>query len=222
MIVKGNNIQSSISAAVRFSNLDTIRKKTIIFPGGNSPSLFFKHVSRIKQDWGKLTILPSDERLVPVTDKNSNYRMIKKLCLDKIDPPLRPRLFDFNKPIDQINTLISKLPFPSIAILGFGTDGHTASLFPGTDMDELDRNKYVVKVKNDWEPFERISLTINYILKSNIILFLLNGQEKAKALSETLTAKYDPDKWPVQYILKKYTGNIYIYCDDASVSMLPN
>jgi len=222
LITNSSFAKSSISAALRFNKLQSTTPKTIIFPGGNSPLKFFNHVVKIRQAWENVTIIPSDERLVPVTDDHSNYRMIKKSCLEKIDQHCRPRLFDFNKPIDQINNLISKLPLPSITVLGFGTDGHTASLFPGHGMSKPDNNKYVIKVKKDKEPFERISLTFNYILKSNVILLLLYGNEKAKALNQTMTGKYNPDKWPVQYILKNYDGNIYIYCDDASASLLPN
>ena len=51
-------------------------------------------------------------------------------------------------------------------------------------------------------------------------MFILNGRRKALALKECLIGKFDPIKYPVQYILKNFKRKIYIHCDKAAASAL--
>ena len=55
---------------------------SIVVPGGTTPRYFFRFLSKSLVDWQKITIILSDERMVPVNHRASNYGMIKKFLLD--------------------------------------------------------------------------------------------------------------------------------------------
>ena len=102
-----------------------------------------------------------------------------------------------------------------MTFLGVGADGHTASLFP-KNLAILKDNNICLKVKNSWENYHRISLSFSYLMKSNQIIFLVNGESKAKALKECLTGSYNPIQYPAQYIFHNYERPIHIFCDKAA------
>ena len=81
-------------------------------------------------------------------------------------------------------------------------------------------SKYFVEIKNYFENFNRISLTLDFIKKSENIIFIISGSKKAIALKECLFGKYQPDLYPAQYIFKNYQKRIIILCDRPSYSLI--
>jgi 6-phosphogluconolactonase len=195
------------------------QRRLYIMPGGNTPIPFFKNIAMNQLDWINTSILLSDERMVPRLDKNSNYKTIKTHLIDNISNSSSPFICDYNDQLGKLDSYLSEIESPDLSILGFGKDGHTASIFPNK-VELLHSNKNIIKVNNSWEPFNRVSLTLKYILKSKIIMFILKGREKASSLNECLTGDYNPVKFPVQYLLKNFKRKIYIYCDKAAASAL--
>ena len=118
----------------------------IALSGGSTPKILFnvlseEYVERI--NWEKINFFWGDERCVLPTDEESNYGMTKKYLFDKIGIPDRNihRIVGENQPEkeadrysreidDNILTVSNGLPEFDIMILGMGTDGHTASIFP--------------------------------------------------------------------------------------------
>jgi len=188
-------------------------------PGGKTPIPFFKQIADNKLDWSNTSILLSDERLVSLLDKNSNYKMIKTHFIDQLNCNSLPFIVQYNDQLEKIDNYLSGIGFPNISVLGFGQDGHTASIFPNK-VELLHSNKNIIKVNNSWEPFSRVSLTLKYILKSETIMFLLKGKEKALTLKECLIGKFDPVRYPFQYIIKNFKRKIYIHCDKAAARSL--
>ena len=76
-----------------------------------------------------------------------------------------------------------------------------------------DNNKFCLRVRNSWEDYDRVSLSFSYLMKSNQIIFLVNGESKAMALKECLIGSYNPIQYPAQYIFNNYEKPINIYCD---------
>ena len=109
---------------------------------------------------------------------------------------------------------------PNLAVLGLGTDGHTASLFPGDPEIFNENDDILIKTKNDSEDFDRISLTFNYLMKADEILFIVNGKEKAEALRECLEGRFNPVKYPAQFIFKNYKNDINVLCDQLATKYL--
>ncbi|SVD17126.1 uncharacterized protein METZ01_LOCUS369980, partial [marine metagenome] len=84
--------------------------------------------------------------------------------------------------------------------------------FPGFK-DYKKINRTILKVKNKWESFTRVSLDLNFIKKSQTIIFLIFGKEKANTLKNILYGEYDPLQFPAQYIIKDREIRKYIYAD---------
>ena len=188
-------------------------------PGGKTPISFFNHIAMMQLNWSNTSIFLSDERMVPLTDKASNYNTIKTHLINQLNCSSLPHIIHFNDQLDKIDNYLSEIGSPNLSVLGFGQDGHTASIFPNK-IESLYSNKNIVKVNNLWEPFCRVSLTFEYILKSEVIMFILKGKEKALALNKCLTGNFDPVRYPIQYIIKNFKRKIYIYCDKAAASSL--
>ena len=109
---------------------------------------------------------------------------------------------------------------PNLAVLGLGADGHTASLFPGDPEIFNENDNILIKTKNDSEDFDRISLTFNYLMKADEILFIVNGKEKAEALRECLEGRFNPVQYPAQFIFKNYKNDIHVLCDQLAAKYL--
>jgi 6-phosphogluconolactonase len=109
---------------------------------------------------------------------------------------------------------------PELTVLGLGADGHKASLFPGHSRIFYENDAILINTNNDWEEFDRISLTFNYLMKTDKIVFLVNGKEKARALKECLDGNFNPVEYPSQFIFQNYLNDIHVVCDQSSAKNL--
>ncbi|MGD0829730.1 MAG: 6-phosphogluconolactonase [Terracidiphilus sp.] len=210
----------------------------IAISGGSTPKAAFEllansdHLWRARMPWEKLDLYWVDERCVPPTDAESNYRMTREALLDHV--PLRP---------DQIHRIEAELepgiaaaryeselrssfrldgaqtPRFDLVALGLGDDGHTASLFPHTaalhDIGHLVAANRVPQ-KDAW----RITLTWPVINHARSVFFLVEGQAKAAILKEVLTGPRDPERLPSQLIWPA-SGILTLILDKAAAALLP-
>jgi 6-phosphogluconolactonase/glucosamine-6-phosphate isomerase/deaminase len=144
--------------------------------------------------------------------------MVKDNLISQITGNKFPKLInyyheDIYNNIMKIDSQIPKNSSPDVAILGFGNDGHTASLFPGHPEIFQNNNTRLIIIKNISEQFHRISLTFEFLMKSKQIIFLISGNDKRRALKDALYGKYQPMLYPAQYIFRKYKKQITIFCD---------
>jgi 6-phosphogluconolactonase len=111
--------------------------------GGNTPRKLFKILATMDGiDWRHVEIFFSDERMVALTDPDSNYRMARETLLDLVAiPPANVHPVPTHLPLDEAVeayeamlrvTLGQTEPRLDVALLGMGPDGHTASIFPGS------------------------------------------------------------------------------------------
>ncbi|WP_338038968.1 6-phosphogluconolactonase [Maribacter litopenaei] len=113
--------------------------------GGSTPKIVFDELAtsfKDEIDWEKVHFYWGDERCVPPTDDESNYKMTVVHLLSKIDIPQRNihRVKGEEDPEKEAKSYASllekKLPMVEgvpqfdLVILGMGDDGHTASIFP--------------------------------------------------------------------------------------------
>jgi 6-phosphogluconolactonase len=178
------------------SALDARGEALIAIPGGKTPLPIYAKLAAAKLDWKRVTIIPTDDRLVPLTDEKSNVRAIAQAFL-----PARARVFPITSDIadyklagNSANAKLAELKFPlDLAWLGVGADGHTASIFPGPDLEEAlnaPKGRHAVGVMPDPLPSEapvpRVTLTRSAIVSARTILITITGQDKRELLERAI------------------------------------
>lgn len=151
-------------------------------------------------DWNRWLILFVDERLVPTDDPQSthgcylrslsNWNKIVPSQFIGIDESLSPHecAADYENKLKEVLPVVQGKHFPSliVSLLGFGPDGHTASLFPGHDL-LLEKNKWVAAITDSPKPPpSRVTLTLPMIQSSKNILIVATGSSKADIVSRVI------------------------------------
>lgn len=164
----------------------------IAVSGGTTPKLFFPALARQALDWAKVTVVPVDERFVPETSPRSNGALIRNsLLTDKAAAgrfaPLFHEAGTVEAAAQRAAAELAALPWPlDVAILGMGTDGHTASFFPdaanlGALTDPANENLLLpVHAPSAGEP--RLTLPLSRLLESGLLALHIEGEEKRKVL----------------------------------------
>jgi 6-phosphogluconolactonase len=166
----------------------------VAFPGGSTPGPVLDRLAKAKLAWRDVTIVPTDERLVDVTSDLSNVRALGQRFLPlgaRVVPlaagDLKPeaagraadaRLADLHWPLDLV-------------WLGMGSDGHTASLFPGADLDAaLTSPRRAIGVTPrplpPDAPVARVTLTAKAIGAARSLVIAITGSEKRDILEQAL------------------------------------
>ena len=228
-------------AAAEFKRLanDAVMSKggfNVALSGGSTPKAMFDLLStdpyRATVPWFETHFFWGDERHVSPDDDDSNYRMTKEHLLSKIPILLENihRVESENSNAQAVadkyeqhlrqyfNLSETEIPRFDLVFLGMGGDGHTASLFPGTDaVHEVDR-----LVAAPWvEKFDshRITLTPKVINNAERIIFLVKGEDKADALVQVLEGEKNEDLYPSQ-IINPTHGSVEWIVDRAASSKL--
>src|SRR3982751_3884126 len=129
------DIQFTIESAI-----DARGGAVIALAGGKTPLPIYATLSQAKLDWKRVTIIPGDERIVPLGDPLSNVTALAKTFLPKgarVMPIVPTATADYKAAGRSADALMQDLHWPlDLCLLGVGGDGHTASIFPGPDFDE--------------------------------------------------------------------------------------
>jgi 6-phosphogluconolactonase len=202
----------------------------VALAGGSTPKASYALLAQSPYDgldWSKIFFFFGDERCVPPDDDQSNFKMARTALLEprkieaghifrmqgEIDPATAARTY-----ADVLSLELGPFPRFDLIMLGMGPDGHTASLFPGTDPltdDEfLVRAPYVEKFST-----YRITLTPLVINAARRIAIATAGDEKADALAHVLDGPYDPTTYPIQ-IVKPVEGILTWFVDRAATAKL--
>src|SRR5436309_1400761 len=133
----------AVAGAIGFfieSAIDARGAAVIALAGGKTPVPVYEKLAATKLDWKRVTIIPTDERIVPLGDPLSNVTMIGKTFLPKgarVMPIVPQATPDYKAAGRSADALMQELHWPlDLVLLGMGADGHTASIFPGPDYDE--------------------------------------------------------------------------------------
>jgi len=179
------------------SALDARGQALIALPGGKTPGPIFEKLAKAKIDWKRVTIIPTDDRLVAMTDPLSNAALIAKAFLPKgarVLPITTDKAADHRMAGKAADARLQELHWPpDLVWLGVGADGHTASIFPGPDLDEAlngPKVRRAVGVLPDPLPAEapvaRVTLTKAAILSARTLMLVLTGAEKRKLLERAI------------------------------------
>jgi 6-phosphogluconolactonase len=204
----------------------------VALAGGRTPqaaySLLVGTERRDAIDWAHVFIYFGDERCVPPESDESNYKMAFESFLSKV--PVPPRNVHRMHGEDEharaarayaqlLVETMGELPRFDLVLLGMGKDGHTASLFPGTD-PRTDEDQLVRAVFVKQHETHRLTLTPLVINNSLHVAIAVEGAAKAPALHAAREGPYDPVKYPVQIVLP-HDGELTWLVDKAATAALP-
>ncbi len=203
----------------------------IALSGGNTPKKLFELLATPafskKINWKQVFVFWSDERNVPISDEENNSHMASIALLNNVAIPkenIFPVPVNF-KPAEAaamyeqmiIDLFKTKQPRFDLVMLGIGDDGHTASLFPGTDI--LEEKKALVKdVFVEEKNTYRISFTLPLINNAINILFLVVGKDKAPVIKKVF-AKPLKQLLPAE-LIKPIKGKIHWYLDEPAAALI--
>jgi 6-phosphogluconolactonase len=202
------------------SALDARGSSLIALPGGDTAKPIFKALSAKKLSWKQVTIIPTDERLVPMDDERSNVRAIAQTFIPAGARviPIVADIPDYRLAGNSADARLQDLPWPpDLVWLGVGEDGHTASIFTGPDLqDALDAPKArrAVGVLPDPMPDDaavpRVTLTRAAILSARTVLITLTGDGKREML-EGAIENGQSSKLPIGRVLAEAEQPIDIH-----------
>lgn len=242
LIIKKNPADLAKAAAdfmaKRISDvLKTQDRFTIALSGGSTPKALHEllakspYVDRIP--WLQLHVFWGDERYVPIDDVQSNAGMAYDTLLGHVYTPedqihvwrtdLEPdaAAADYDRILHTYfgdTGVDSPEPTFDLVLLGMGDDGHTLSLFPGTEVVHEQTawtNAYFLVPQNMY----RLTLTAPVVNRSSCVLFLVAGPKKAAPLRAVLEGAFRPDTYPSQ-VIKPATGELVWMVDEKAAAEL--
>ena len=205
---------------------------SIVLSGGTTPHALYSMLTteyREQIPWAACHFFWGDERCVPPDHPASNYRMAMEAMLSHVPVPsenihrIRAEDPDAKRAsqeyADEVRVYFGDGDVPGfdIVLLGLGPDGHTASLFPGTDA-LAEHEKLVVANWVEKLGAFRITMTAPLLNHASCVLFLVQGAEKAEALRSILHGAREPEKFPAQFI-RPADGDLAWLVDAAADSL---
>ena len=209
----------------------------VALSGGSTPKNMFAMLAndaalRSQMPWDRVHFFWGDERHVPPDHTDSNYRMANEAMLSRVPVPpenihrIRSENPDAGKAAEDYEQELrgffkletEQLPPFDCVFLGMGSDGHTASLFPGTKaLHECER----LVVSNWVDKFQsyRITMTTPVLNNADIVIVLVSGEEKAEPLREVLEGEKQTDLLPAQLIEPTH-GKLLWLVDQAAAREL--
>jgi len=201
----------------------------VALSGGSTPKLLYQALAAApfvdRVPWDRVHWFWGDERFVPQSDERSNYRMTMQAMLDRaIVPPgnVHPiptegvtadeaaaRYQALLRAFYSVPALDPARPLFDIVLLGLGTNGHTASLFPGTSV-LAERTAWAAAVTPEGEP-TRITLTYPALESCRHAAFLVAGADKRDVLAQVRTGAAD---LPAAHY--RPTGELHWFTDQAA------
>jgi 6-phosphogluconolactonase len=208
---------------------------TIALSGGSTPRNLFTLLAtnaRNSLPWDRMFFFWGDERHVPPTDPDSNYRMANEAMLSKIpvasgnvfriaaeNPDAAAAAAAYEQTLRKFFAIEpGQFPRFDLILLGMGPDGHTASLFPGTaalkEKSRLVVANWVEKLKTD-----RLTLTLPVLNAAACVMFLVSGTDKASVLRALLQNDTPGEQYPAK-LVRPSDGKLIWMVDRAAASEL--
>ncbi|MEH3123797.1 MAG: 6-phosphogluconolactonase [Sphingomonas phyllosphaerae] len=179
------------------SAIDARGSAVIALAGGKTPLPAYEKLAKAKLDWKRVTIIPGDERIVPLGDALSNVTALGKIFIPKgarVMPIVPKATDDYKAAGRSADALMQDLHWPlDLCLLGLGGDGHTASIFPGPDYDEAlngPKERRAIGVMPDPLPPEapvaRVTLTRQGIVTARALMIAVTGDAKRKVIEDAI------------------------------------
>ena len=219
---------------------------SVVLAGGNTPKLFFDTLTMSEYakniPWQAIQFFFGDERYVPADDTKSNYHMAYEYLFSRV-PVNRNNIYriltgftdpkeaakNYEQTLRKIFRLTDNaVPQFDLVYLGLGSNAHTASLMPGSDLVKRytensteNNNQLVAALFVPELDMYRITLTTTAINNGLNIIFLVTGADKATAVCEVLEGQVDPLHYPAQLIHGRAKKTLW-YLDKPAGKKLNN
>jgi 6-phosphogluconolactonase len=195
---------------------------SVVLTGGRTPKQAYEQAAKDAPDWSKLDVWWGDERCVPPDDDNSNYGMAKKALLDNLERAPRAvhrikgelgkdaAAADYERELGDTQL--------GLLLLGIGSDGHIASLFPNAPtLRETQRR--ALPAEPGLDPFvDRVTLSLPTLRAAAEIVFVVTGEEKADAVRRAFVD--DPSEATPSSLVRAQSGRTTAIVDRAAAAGL--
>lgn len=176
-------------------------KAVIALPGGRSVAGLFQKLSPQGLDWSKVEIFMIDERIVPIDNKESNFKQAYDLFLKRVSSKAHPFLME--KGVEHYNQEFLRAGSHfDIIVLGVGEDGHVAALFPGHPALKVKGKKYIQFNDSPKLPLERITASPDIIKDANVVILIFSSTAKSKAYEQFCNPKISINECPAKLVME--------------------
>jgi 6-phosphogluconolactonase len=216
--------------------ISTNNRFTIALSGGSTPNRLYELMAdpnaeyRKQLPWQRMHFFWSDERPVGPDDSESNYRMANEAMLSRVVVPeenvhrisgekssAQDAADAYESELRSFFELANdKLPRLDLILLGMGADGHTASIFPGSEVLQEKRRLVGAPWVEKLHTY-RITMTLPVLNNAAAVLFLVSGEDKAAIINEVING--EPGRFPAQSIFPS-NGSLSWLLDKAAGSKL--
>jgi len=211
-------------------------RATLAISGGESPRPMFEIFAKSNFEWNRVDLFWVDERHVPRTDPQSNFKMAKETWLEpSAFPAMNIHAIDTSVPPQESARRYAEeiarcffgpgsvptageIPKFDVIHLGMGPDCHTASLFPGEPMIDdrkgLAAAPWVEKMKQ-W----RVTLLPGVLIAARDVAMLIPGSDKAEPIHAALYGAHGPKQCPSQLVTQD-RGGAFLFLDEAAARLI--
>ncbi|MDH3491681.1 MAG: 6-phosphogluconolactonase [Gammaproteobacteria bacterium] len=213
--------EASTAAAIRITELvakrlDNNGDASIVVSGGTSPQQCMATLAQAPLDWSRVQVLLSDERWVPADHEDSNEKLVRETLLVGTAAaaqflPVYAAGVSPEERCDELQDPLPVLPF-SCSLIGIGTDGHFASLFPDAEQLksglDVENGRLYMPITTAASPHPRISMTLAAISRSDEIALLFFGDEKLDIYKQ---AKASATAYPLSRLLRQKRAPVRLF-----------
>ena len=202
--------------------------------GGRTPERLYQRLTappfRDRTDWSNTRFFFSDERCVSPDHPDSNFRLADRTLFRPLNIAcdhvyrMEGEQSDADRAARDYEHLLrsasaGEWPRLDVVLLGLGTDGHTASLFPGTEAVH-ERRRWVTVGQAPTHPARRLTLTLGVINQATVILFLVTGAEKAGIVRSVLEPRLEAERELPASLVKPAHGRVIWLMDRSAAAEL--
>jgi 6-phosphogluconolactonase len=222
--LKGLLDRLSSEFGVEAARAKTARERfAIALSGGSVGTYGFPALAHVALDWDLTHVFWVDERAVPPSSPDSNFRLAMSLWLDSsaASPASIHRMPADNPDLDEAATLytaelrqvLGEAPHLDLVLLGVGPDGHVASLFPGHQALSEERELVLPIVNAPKPPPRRLTLTMPVLADAGRVIVMALGESKAAVMHEALTR--EDSSLPVSLVLQRASRPLVLLDEEA-------
>jgi 6-phosphogluconolactonase len=184
----------------------------VLLSGGETPLEAYRLVGReplrSSIPWQTVQLFWGDERHVPHNDPRSNFGQARQALLEPLSlSPDQVHIVPYAATAEQaareyeeeLRRHFGEEPVFDLVLLGLGKDGHTASLFPGSELLE-EKERWVRGGGPPGQDLCRVTVTLPVLNRARLIAFVVAGDAKAEILSRVLKGTRDPQLLPAQQV----------------------
>lgn len=237
MVLKISNTKQEVAKSFSEYFREFVRARNMVhvaLSGGSTPRIVFEELAdnfKNRIPWEQVHFYWGDERCVPPSDEESNFKMTNDFLLSKIDIPEINihRIKGENEAADEASayalTLKQNLPTYNglprfdLVILGMGDDGHTASIFPD-QIDLWDSENYCEVALHPISGQKRITITGKMINNAAQVVFLVTGEAKAEKVREIMKREGAFETYPA-FLVAPESGELIWFLDREAGALIP-